>query len=364
MHRFAIVGARRGSGYGPILNARPDCQLVCICDLNLATAAALADSLGVERRVTSYDAVLEANDIDTIVIATPPSLHVPMSVAALKAGKHVLSEVPALWKMEDAEALVQAAAASKAQYMMAENMAYFGWVQTFESLVRQGFIGEPIYAECEYVHHVPSLMVEEIDGEMRPTWRAQLGPAQYCTHDLGPILGMFDDRVDTVVGMSTGCVMRPDLGTTDGEVILCKTVKGRVIKFLGSFLNRREPALHYFSLYGTKGVLETPRIPQETYKMCSDTIPNLHGMATLPLDENHPSLYGQVPGGGHGTGEWLMVEDFVRAIDTGDTPAIDVMKALDWSLPGLLGHMSAEAGSVPMKVPDPRDWHDDTEKVS
>jgi predicted dehydrogenase len=335
-----------------------------VCDLNPQTAAGLADQLGVERRVTDYDAVVEADDIDAVVVATPPPVHVPMSIAALGVGKHVLSEVPALWKAEEAEDLVRAAAASTAQYMMAENMAYFAWVQTFESMVRQGFIGEPVYAECEYVHHVPSLMVEEVDGEIRPTWRARLGPAQYCTHDLGPILGMFDDRVDTVVGMSTGCVSRPDLGTTDGEVILCKTVKGRVIKFLGTFLNRREPALHYFSLYGTKGVLESPRMPEQSFRVCSDMIPNTHGMASMPLSDSHPSLVGQVPGGGHGTCEWLMVDDFVRAIEAGEKPPIDVMKALDWSLPGVLGHMSAEAGSVPMRVPDPREWHNTTEKVS
>ena len=60
--------------------------------------------------------------------------------------------------------------------------------------------------------------------------------------------------------------------------------------------------------------------------------------------------------GGHGSSEWFMCEDFVRAILDDTTPAIDVFFGLDMTLPGICAHISAENGSEPVVVPDPREW--------
>lgn len=357
MLRFGIAGTRRGAGLAAVIAANPRCRVAAVYDPRRDRAEQLAASLGSGRVAASYEELLEARDIDAVVIASPMPLHAAQAIAALAADKHVLSEVPAIASPEEAEPLARAAAKSRGKYMLAENMAYFAWVQTFDALVKDGFIGDPVYGECEYVHDCRDLMVEWVDGERRLTWRAtSLGPAQYCTHDLGPMLRIFDDRVETVVGMNTGCKTAPELGAVDAEVILCKTVKGRVIKFLGSFVNARRPALHYFVIYGTEGVIESPRVPEEAYKMNSAKVPHCWGMVKLPLTDSHPDLAGQVVGGGHGTCEWLMVEDFVSAVLEDRQPPIDVCTALDWSLPGALGHRSAEEGGVPKQVPDPRHW--------
>lgn len=357
MVRFAVAGARRGASLASVIAANPRCRLVAIFDPRRERAEQAAASLNAQRVAASYEELLEAEDIDAIVVASPMPFHATQAIAALEADKHVLSEVPAIASPEEAEPLARAATKSRRKYMLAENMAYFAWVQAFEALVKEGFIGEPVYGECEYVHDCRNLMVEWVDGERRLTWRAtNLGPAQYCTHDLGPMLRIFDDRVDSVVGMNTGCRTAPELGAIDAEVILCKTVKGRVIKFLGSFVNARRPALHYFVIYGTEGVLESPRVPEEAYKMNSAKVPHCWGMVKLPLGDSHPDLAGRVAGGGHGTCEWLMVEDFVSALEEGRQPPIDVYTALDWSLPGALGHQSAQEGGVPKTVPDPRCW--------
>ncbi len=330
-----------------------------MCDLVLERAKALAESQQVPHATDSFDEVCKREDVDLLYIATPPAAHVPQSVQALRADKHVLCEVPALWLPEEAEELVKAACESQAQYMMAENMAYFAWVQGFERMVREGFIGAPVYAECEYVHDLRGRLAvseEEARGGDPRTWRAIIGPAQYCTHDLGPILRMFGDRVDMVVGMHTGSHLMPELGVLDAEVILCHTVGGRVIKFLGSFVNARQECFHYFSIYGTRGVLESPRTAGEPYRLWGDGIPYAEGPTAMRMGVNHPELVGKVPGGGHGTGEWVMVDDFVRAVERGMRPPIDVFESLDWSLPGLLGHLSAEAGGERREVPDPREW--------
>ena len=58
--------------------------------------------------------------------------------------------------------------------------------------------------------------------------------------------------------------------------------------------------------------------------------------------------------GGHGTSEWFMIEDFVRCILEDTRPRLDVYDAMDYTLPGICAHLSAEQGSEIVTVPDLR----------
>ena len=116
----------------------------------------------------------------------------------------------------------------------------------------------------------------------------------------------------------------------------------------------REPSFHYFSIYGTQGVLESPRGGYEGFKANFEDIPNLQGMVTLPLSWVHTKLPPEAQAGGHGSSEYLMVNDFVRSVLDGTPPPIDVHFGLDMTLPGICAHQSAEQGSMPIEVPDTR----------
>jgi len=62
--------------------------------------------------------------------------------------------------------------------------------------------------------------------------------------------------------------------------------------------------------------------------------------------------------GGHGTSEYWMLQDFLKSIEEGSAPPIDVHTAMDYSLPGVLAAQSAEQGGAALAVPDTRDWVD------
>ena len=359
--RIGIVGLGRGSFVQNVVKHRPDADVVAVCDLQEGLARGFAESNGIPQWFTDYEALLQA-DIDAVCVATPPLLHARHSIAALQAGKHVLSEVPAVWNLEEGRALVQAVrAAPKCKYMFAENMNYMAICQTYEKMVREDAIGHIMYAEAEYIHCCDSLMEARFDGvtpgsEQGLTWRATLPPIHYCTHSLGPVLAMTQNRCVQAVGMHTGANLHPERGTIDMEVGLFKTSGGQVVKVLCGFSLVREPAFHYFSLYGTKGVLETGRCGWDGPKAYLSSIPNLHDMIRLPLDYTHTNVGAETMAGGHGSSEWFMLDDFIRAIREDTAPAIDVYFGLDMSLPGLCAHISAENGSEPVEVPDPREW--------
>ena len=69
-------------------------RLKTICDTNTELAEGVMRDFGYEHVEANYDAMLADEEINVIDIVTPPFLHVPMTVKALKAGKHVICEKP------------------------------------------------------------------------------------------------------------------------------------------------------------------------------------------------------------------------------------------------------------------------------
>ncbi len=79
---------------GPALVETENSELVAICDLNQERAAGLAERLGVRTVYADYATALAESGADAVYVATPQSTHIDLSLAALKAGKHLLCEKP------------------------------------------------------------------------------------------------------------------------------------------------------------------------------------------------------------------------------------------------------------------------------
>src|SRR5690606_34417000 len=83
-------------------------EVVAICSRDQASARRAADELGIERAYESYEVLLADPDIDAIYNPLPNHLHVPWSVKALAAGKHVLCEKPLGLSAADLTPLLEA----------------------------------------------------------------------------------------------------------------------------------------------------------------------------------------------------------------------------------------------------------------
>ena len=55
--------------------------------------------------------------------------------------------------------------------------------------------------------------------------------------------------------------------------------------------------------------------------------------------------------GGHGTSEYYIVRDFIRSIESDTTPPIDVIRAMDMTVPGIIAHEAAMKGNIWLDVP-------------
>ncbi|MFL2541055.1 MAG: Gfo/Idh/MocA family protein [Candidatus Latescibacterota bacterium] len=349
MLKVGVAGLRRGWGLLQTFQDHRDAQVVALCDPSDELRQQAADTFGVEAVFADYVDMLMA-DLDVVVVATPAPLHAAQSIAAMEEGAHVLSEVPAVWTLEEAAALAAAVRRTGRVYMMAENMNFFHYIRDWKQRIQTGQIGDVFYAEAEYIHDCRSLM-RDATGAL--TWRASMPPIQYCTHSLGPVLDMLDDRCVSVVGMATGSHTEPALGSTDMEVGLFQTAGGRVIKVLCGFALTREPAMHWQVFYGTQGSLENARVPWEEAKIfrAGDEKPT-----AISAEVSDPQAPPEALAGGHGTSEYYMVDGFIQAVIDGQQPPIDIYRSLDFSVPGLCAHLSAQQGGTPVQIQDYRDF--------
>ncbi len=67
-------------------------HVAALCDLNEERLGAVGEEFSRPRLTTSFEEVLRMDDVDIVDICTPPSFHVPQSMAALAAGKQAIGE--------------------------------------------------------------------------------------------------------------------------------------------------------------------------------------------------------------------------------------------------------------------------------
>ena len=91
----AMIGLGFGAEFIPIYQAHPHANVAAICRRNEAELNNVGDALGIEKRCPKYEDVLADANVDFVHINSPIPDHAWMSIAALKAGKHVMCTVSA-----------------------------------------------------------------------------------------------------------------------------------------------------------------------------------------------------------------------------------------------------------------------------
>lgn len=125
----------------PAMQRAESCEIVAIASRNLASAQAAAEALGIQRAYGSYEDLLSAPDIEAVYNPLPNHLHVPWSIAATRAGKHVLCEKPIALNAVEAGSLIEARDSAGVLVQEAFMVRYHPqWLRVRE-LVRSGAIG-------------------------------------------------------------------------------------------------------------------------------------------------------------------------------------------------------------------------------
>lgn len=144
------------------------------------------------------------DDLDAVVVAVPMPIQGPVSAAAMRAGKHVLSEVAPAITLEQCWDLVRAAEESGKTYMLAENVCYFRDMKMVQNMLAQGVFGKLTYAECGYIHDLRhrGFNADGSPNEVAMMFLTMMGNL-YPTHAIGPVaqfMGIY--RTDRFVSLA------------------------------------------------------------------------------------------------------------------------------------------------------------------
>ena len=133
--------------YLPYMMRMQDAEISAVCDLYATRTEACVRLFGAKEAYQDYYEMIEKADIDVVFILTAPGTHVPFTLAAIEAGKHVLIQKPMATNMEDAHTIADAvrAAGVKAIIEPSSNSSLDPDIAQLRQLVKAGVLGKILW---------------------------------------------------------------------------------------------------------------------------------------------------------------------------------------------------------------------------
>jgi len=255
------AGANTRSRHIPGLRAIDGVELLAVCNRRPSSTAAAAREFGIPRTYPHWERLVADPDIDAIVIGTWPYLHCPITLAGLKAGKHVLTE--ARLSLTAAEAHRMLAAATAHPQLVAQVVpSPFGLHghDVVLDLIRQGYLGELREA------HVFNLNAALADSAAPLSWRQDAALSGFNTLTLGilhetllrwvpppvRVLAQVHAFIPTRIDPESG--VRRAVGTPDSVQVLASLESGARVLYHCSGVTTFGQKMDIW-LYGSDGVL-------------------------------------------------------------------------------------------------------------
>src|SRR5437867_1871728 len=123
--------------------------LVAVCDRVEERARAAQQRFGARTYYTDLDRFLRESNAEIVVNLTPHKAHVPVSMAALEAGRHVYTEKPMAQSVDDATRLIEVARAHHVKLACAPVTLLLPTAQRWRHLLPQGVIGRATFARAQ-----------------------------------------------------------------------------------------------------------------------------------------------------------------------------------------------------------------------
>ena len=391
--RVGVVGCgARGFAAVERLMLVPGVTITAVCDIRPEFAEkgakAVFDKTGVRPLVFSgsdvaYMRLCDSPKVDVVYNATSWNAHVPVSVYAMKAGKHTFIEVPSAMYLDECWELVETAEKAKVHCMQLENCCYGEEELLALNLCKLGMLGELLHGEGGYIHDRRWQIFNDAQWERwRNHWNEKHAGNYYSTHGLGPIaldMGINrGDRFDYLVSVDSHqagyeafarATLKADnplrserFAMADMNVTTIRTAKGRTIMLQHDVTSPR-PYSRLNLIAGTKGVFRGyPRLDISLEAEFPRTVDECHHAfddkktAEIRQRYMHP-LYKQVGEiakkvGGHGGMDFLMDLRWAYCLQQGLPLDTDVYDLAAWCAVSELTERSARNRSQTMDIPD------------
>ena len=140
--KLNIAGVGIGGQGGGVLNEMKSENIVALCDVDSLKASHTFNAFPKAERFKDYRVMLEKRrDIEAVMVATPDHMHAPITLAALRAGKHVYVEKPMAHSIEEARVMTQVAKETGLVTQMGNNGHAGGGLRQTREWIQAGAIG-------------------------------------------------------------------------------------------------------------------------------------------------------------------------------------------------------------------------------
>lgn len=141
-------GAHLTSGYRKLPNW---CEVVAAADILPERCNEATAQYGIPETYADYNELLKRDDIDAVSVCTGNYAHAPLTIAALKAGKHVLCEKPMAMNADECKAMIAAQKETGKKLQIGFNMRYSPGAQSLKRAIESGQFGEIYHAAARAI---------------------------------------------------------------------------------------------------------------------------------------------------------------------------------------------------------------------
>ena len=359
----ALIGLGFGAEFIPLYQHHPCANLYAICRRNEEVLNQIGDTCGIQRRFTDYEDALADPLVDFVHINSPIGDHGWMSIAALKAGKHVMCTVPMATTVGECEEIVKLVRETGLKYMMAETVVYSREFLFIKDMYERGDLGKIQYMRASHPQ----------DMEGWPDYWERMIPMHYATHVVSPVLGLIKGRAEYVSCFGSGTIDKR-LAEKSGNAFAVESchikikdsdIAGHIWRCLFDTARQYRES---FDVYGSKQSFEWALVEGESHVVHTAKKPEAEIPRRIDVpdyahllpkeirpftrsiqDAEHLSF---IQGGGHGGSHPHLVHEFVSALNEDRDPWPNAVISANWTCVGLCAHQSAEQGGKIVPLPD------------
>lgn len=361
--RMGVVGGGFGRSFQ--WHEHPNCIVEAVSDLRPERRDGLKQTCRCDKSYESLEKLILDRAVEAVAVFTPAPDHVRHAVACLKAGKHVISAVPAAMTLEECRLLIDTVKQTGLTYMMAETSYFQQATISARKFWQEGRFGHLYYAESEY-HHAGLEVLFWENGQR--TWRHGFPPMHYPTHCTAHLVGVTRERLTSVscIGWGDGDPVVKENSYQNpfwNETAFFKTSQGNAFR-VAIYWKGAHRGTERAQWYGDKMSFFCPhpngvgpvivRSGNQTEKDSGGFTRQLAAFERyeqpqwwktdrLPEPLRHDS--------GHEGSHSFLTHEFIDALVNGRKPAVDVYEAVAFTAPGIVAHQSALRGGEQMKIP-------------
>ena len=301
--RVGVIGVGMGSTHINGYQKDGRVELAAVCDVNESRLRAAAERFGVpaDRLYTDADEMFRKADLDAVSVVTPNKFHAPLTLAAFKAGLHVLCDKPMAMTVKEAEQMLAGSKKARKNLMINFSYRFLDMSCALKQQVDAGVIGDIYFGRTVWHRRrgIPGFGGWFTDKEL-----AGGGPLiDLGVHRVDLALWLMGYPDPVAVSGSTYCVIARELAKKAKknytvEDLACGLVKfanGATLLVEASWaVNNNQEEEMITSLYGTKGGLVQKNV-NATYEWTAEIFTEEGGnLYTKTLDKavvSVPSAY-------------------------------------------------------------------------